>query len=289
MKTVSISIGIAHAGFLPERKPGLARLLEQIDNYPRPQHGGNVHVSRSLVREHASVWAKRLWEWAATQEADAVVLLNDDVTLCPNFVQTVQAMVAAVPDQVIALHCTAPVAPSLAAAGEQWLRSYWLTGPAYILPRGAAKRLLEWVANAPKSLIASVNEDNVIMHWAWSEQRPIWHSLPALVQHDVSVPSTLGYDNHPMRQSNVAWDSPHFKGESFINAEDWAPKAEPVMVQCPWMSNEAFSRVERAYQSVPQLCCFCHARAGQLGSATGAVICGPCLSNCVNALVTRAA
>ena len=274
---------VTAAEWAPERRAALARLQAQLPD---------AITIASPVREHASVWALRAWRKAAAHDGPTVIL-NDDVTVCPDFLAVVAALTSAVPDQVIALHTTHPVAPSLAACGERWLRSYWLTGPGYIFPPGAAARLLEWVARAPRQLIASVNEDNMAMHWAWSEQRPIWHCLPALVQHDVSVPSTLGYDEHPGRQTNVPWDDHPTgtvhevaMGRGLDDAEAWRPHGSPapLLVECPWMPTLQLARIERAFHDRPELCCMCHSRNGELTSGSGTRVCTKCVTNCVGAM-----
>jgi hypothetical protein len=265
-----VNIAIAHAAFLPERARTLDRLLTQL--------GAPVAVLRSERREHASVWARRLWEFAGD---DAIVCLNDDVEVCPDFRDVVESMVRAVPDQVIALHTTSPAAPSLVAAGERWLRSYWLTGPGYILPASAARRLLAWIDASPRQLAASVNEDNLIMHWAWHEQRPIWHCLPALVKHDTGVPSSLGYDLHPGRVTNVPWSNHPIPA-------DWTPAQKPVLVECPWMTRERLRETEMALTAEPQVCCFCFGAMGVAASPTGACVCAQCIVKIVAALAGKA-
>ncbi len=294
---------VTAAEWAPERRAGLARLQSQLPH---------AVTLASPVREHASTWAVRAWRRAAAHEGPTVIL-NDDVTVCPDFPAVVEAMCSAVPNEVIALHTTHPIAPSLAMCGERWLRSYWLTGPGYILPAGAAQRLLAWVARAPRQLIASINEDNMAMHWAWSEQRPIWHCIPALVQHDVSVPSTLGYDEHPGRQTNVPWDAPgmgmwnggmlpalteydFWRGEPFRHDLECGhcgmatdnPDDLPLLVECPWMPTLQLARIERAFHDRPELCCLCHARDGGLTAGSGARVCGKCVVNCVGALANLA-
>ena len=274
--TIQILI-VTAAEWAPERRPGLLRLQQQLP--------GAITLA-SPVREHASVWALRAWRKAAAHDGPTVIL-NDDVTTCPDFPAVVAALTAAVPDQVISLHTTIAIAPSLAACGERWVRSYWLTGPGYIFPPGAAERLLEWVAQAPRQLVASVNEDNLAMHWAWHEQRPIWHCIPALVQHDVSVPSTLGYDEHPGRQTNVPWDK--CPEHVALSARPlWVPRHEPLLVECPWMPTAQLSRTERAFHDRPELCCLCHSRDGGLTAGTGTRVCIQCVVNFVGALANLA-
>lgn len=275
-----MKIAIAHAAWLPERKATLARLRASLGDMQR------ISLFQSPTREHASIWARRLWENAAEYSDEYTVCLNDDVTVHPKLFDVINAMTKAVPDQVISLHCTSPVAPSFAEAGERWLRAYWCTGPGYILPPGAAKRLLAWIETVPLSFVASVNEDNLIMHWAWHEQRPIWHCIPALVQHDTSTRSSLGYDNQPawMRSSPVAWTEPRWGEVDLHVPEAWTPDGEPMLVECPWMIRERLAQVERFLYDRPDLCSFCHQNNGSVASQnTGAKICRVCLLKTVSA------
>lgn len=283
-----MKIAIAHAAWMSERERTLARLMASI--LPLLHTDGDEVVSyASVTREHASIWARRLWNFAAKHDTEHTVCLNDDVTVHPQFTKVLAALTQAVPDQIISLHCTSPVAPSFAEAGERWLRSYWLTGPGYVLPPGAAKRLLAWIETVPRSFVSSVNEDNLIMHWAWHEQRPIWHCIPALVQHDTSTRSSLGYDNQPawMRSSPVAWDSDAFKDCIDVPLHltaFWKPDGEPMLVECPWMVRERLAQVERFLYDRPDLCSFCHRNDGTVASQnTGAKICKVCLVKTVAA------
>lgn len=284
-----MKIAIAHAAWMPERERTWQRLVD-ILHHGDPPGAHERRTFKSDTREHASIWARRLWEFAASHD-EGTILLNDDVTVHPKLVDVVTAMAHAVPDTIFSLHCTSPVSPSFAEAGERWLRSYWATGPGIYLSPGAAKRLLAWVDSVPRSFIASTNEDNVIMHWAWHEQRPIWHCIPALVQHDTSTRSSLGYDNQPawMRSSPVAWTAQEFASDPDImtyvtDPAWWTPDGDPMIVECPWMVRERLAQVERFLYDRPDLCSFCHQNDGSVASQnTGAKICRVCLIKTVSA------
>ena len=65
--------------------------------------------------------------------------------------------------------------------------------------------MLDFWSGLHRSTLGVLNEDNVAVHWAWSVQRPFLTTLPSLVLHDATVPSTLGYDHHDNRVSTVPW------------------------------------------------------------------------------------
>lgn len=259
-------VGIAHCAFDDTRKASLDHLLKQLE-------GQDVYVSESHEKEHARVWAMRLWKWADST-GDDCILLNDDVDVIPELGNVVQAMTQTIPDRLFALHTTAAVAPSLAAAGERWLRSFWVTGPGYFFPKGYAKRLLPFAAKATKAMWSG-NEDQVIICHAWSEKRPIWHSIPALVQHRTEIPSTLGYDNHPGRKSNVPWTG--FKGD-WTNPKLWKPEGPPLHVACPWLGQARVNELMSLFNSPQEGCVFCDSRLGDLQSnITGVKLCWECI------------
>jgi hypothetical protein len=219
-----VKVLIAHAAWDPSRREHVARMLERIPG---------AEVVASYEREHARVWARRLWTRAA-ERGGPVVCLNDDVDVCDDFLSVCESLVRAAPDRTIALHTTAPVAPSLAMCGERWLESYWVTGPGYIVHDYRA--LLAWLDEQPEWLFQSRNEDNVIMHYQWTIGMPVLHCIPAIVQHRTEIASTLGYDEHPLRSTGLFDAHP----------APWPAPVSPLYVACPWMPERALAQVEAA-------------------------------------------
>jgi len=227
----NVKVLIVHAHWLNDRKRTLARLLEQVP-------GATVLSSRRP--EHANIWARRAWEWAEDQDCP-VAILNDDVTVCPDFEATVAAMTDAAPGRVLSLHTSVPEATRISG---RWLRCYWLTGPGYVLPRGAPSQLLGYWAGLPWDFASKHNEDVIAIHWAWQKQEPFWSSIPAVVKHDTSTRSSLGYDNHPMRTSCVPWDQSH--NARLTDPEYWRHGAQdPPFVENPWSKNDYLASVRR--------------------------------------------
>lgn len=235
----NVGIAIAHAAWADGRKETLSRLVKGIDARRHPL----MLLSESREREHAGTWARRLWGAIAAHDAvseapDAWIVLNDDVFAAPNVHEHVSRMLTATSAPIIALHCNSPGAPSIMAAGHEWLRSYWVTGPGYVLRRGVAARLLAF-ADEHGAAAWEGNEDALMMRWLKSIGEPAWHCLPALVEHDTATRSTLGYDDHPMRQTLVPWHRPIVGAAQLPQlGERWqAPPAEaPPMIECPWYS-----------------------------------------------------
>lgn len=266
-----MKFAIAHCAWLPERRITLARLLDQLA-------GEDVIVLTSPGPEHASIWARRLWE--AADYGDHTCVLNDDVILHPNFGAIVRAMVEAVPDECLSLHTSSPCTET-----GPWARCYHYTGPAVIFPPHAADSLLEYVYSLPWSFLSRFNEDNVAIHWAWEHQRPFYCAIPAPVNHDVIVKSTLGYDHHPNRKPSVPWEN--FPDANLTSVDYWKPTGEVPMIENPWMPPERMDYVRKVLKAGRQICATCLAREGVVGSQA-AMICNTCLSQAW-AAVTRGA
>ena len=256
---------ICHAAWLPERKRTLGRLVEQL---------GDVTVIGSRRKEHASVWAHRAWEVAEEMDDD-VCILNDDVIVCDQFHQVLEAMTAAAPGRVLSLHTSVPEAVRV-IPGSSWLRTYWLTGPAYVLPKGIPEQLLDYSASLPWAFVRQWNEDNLAIQWTWERQEPFWSSLPAVVEHDTTTKSTLGYDNHKLRSSCVPFSG---CGAALTSVDYWRRGVDaPPFVENPWANSEWLYKVRRALVGKP-----CHAcwTAGAIVGRNGFDVCAQCLSQLV--------
>lgn len=263
-----MKILIVHAAWLDERKRTLARLLEQVPD---------ATVLSSRRPEHASVWARRAWEWCE-DAAEPVAVLNDDVIVCPSFSDVCDAMVAAAPGRALSLHTSVPDA--IRVVGSSWVRCYWLTGPGYILPSGIPTKLLDFWAALPR--VFGPNEDNVAIQWAWSEQIPFWSSIPAIVQHDTETKSTLGYDNHKLRTSCVPWTD--FPDADLSSVAWWRRGVDaPPFVENPWARTDHLHAMRRALETANP-CTVCWTRVANVGHPSGQKFCGPCLAQIVGPL-----
>lgn len=225
---MKLGVYIAHAGWMPGRRETLDRLLKDLPD---------AIVVESKGPEHASTWASRLYDRALTDAPDHACFLNDDVFVCPRFVEVLNTMHLARPDDVLALHTTSPMAQMLLAARQRWFRAFWLTGPAYSFPLDRLKSLVAYRARIPRWFIESRNEDNVAMQWMWHEQKPAWHPIPAIVKHDTTVPSSLGYDKHPLRAPTFTWEHTPIE----ITPSFWFPNGTPILFECPWLPSPSLA------------------------------------------------
>jgi hypothetical protein len=240
MNRIGIHIATC-ADFVSERKATLERLLEQL----RTQTSC-VTVHRSPQREHASVWATRMYRVAAAEDARGAVFLNDDVEVPSAFVEACDAFLNLPTSRIVSLAVVHPISRSIGEAGHRWLSTYHVTGPGYLFRRGVAKEVLAFYAESPKEWTSSVNEDNVLIQYLFRHRDPAWSCVPGLVLHDTSVASTLGYDTHPGRICPVAWTDPLFKDSPLSEPHFWRPTSEVPFIETHWTDHRALVTQEVA-------------------------------------------
>ena len=258
---------IAHAAWAPGRSETLADMLKIVPS---------TNVVMSDRKEHSAIWATRVWNWAANLFSDDhVVILNDDLLLHPDFPTICEAMVSALPNECISLHTQMPEARALRGP---WVRCYWYSGAAVILPPGAARSLLDFAV--PWSLASRVNEDNVAIHWAWARQKPFWCPIPAPVIHRIDVKSTLGYDDHPMRQTSVPWTSSDASADgALVDVSYWRNCGSAPLIENPWMPDPKLRHMAPLIASGARLCQLCSTNEVVVGNKE-AGLCRECARQC---------
>jgi hypothetical protein len=265
---------VCHCAWAPEREAPLRRIMKQIPD---------VQVLVSEKREHAYVWARRAWREIGLG-GEPTVLLNDDVLLHPEFAEICEAMVAALPGELLSLHANMPGAVDAAKAGHHWARCYWYTGPGVILWPETARALLEW--DAPFEYVSRVNEDVVAIMHAWEAQHPVYCAIPAPLMQDTLISSTLGYDGHANRTPTVPWTTHTPDGADLTDPAYWRPTGNEPTVENPWMPVAKMETIRRCIREGLHVCTMCTAQVALTGG-NGAWLCRECLVNCTNAAIRR--
>jgi len=243
-----MKVVIAHAPFFKGRPESLRVLLEQLG------HDADVTVITTRRNEHPSMWEHRVWEWVEDQN-ETVIQLEDDVRVEPGFVEACAVVASCAPGEAVSIHLQVPTAVPLAEAGHRWARVYWLSGPAKILPPRVAFEVLDFNASIGHRVSSRMNWDNTTAHWAWSRQKPFLACLPSLAMHDVSVPSTIGYDNHPNRIATVARGS--VPGARVDDPAWWGSPEDAPLLNPHWPSFGWLERSRKARLSPEGPCASC--------------------------------
>lgn len=197
--TPTFSISIAHCEARPERRASVERMKEQL--LPRLGTEHVLHVESQPGKPHE--WSKRQWDKALLTPRSHCVLLNDDLVLCDDFIKTLVNVVSARPNHVINLYNAHEQAKLCQGNGYSWITSVdGLIGNAYVLPTPGLRDFVHWrdncLVDGTKELLS---EDQLVNLWAMDVGALIWHTVPALVDHDISMPSCFG--NTQIRKPEV--------------------------------------------------------------------------------------
>lgn len=179
-----LSITIAHAAHAPERKATLGRMLEKLPSY--------TVVDTTPGKPHE--WSLAQWKRGLEGEPTHCVYLNDDLILCDGFEETILNILKVLPDNIINLYNTHNLSAEAYTNGYRWTTSPdGLIGNAYVLPANAVRILLDWRETALlDGVTEAISEDQLLNLWAMSRRAYIWHTVPALVDHDTTVSSLFG-------------------------------------------------------------------------------------------------
>lgn len=206
---MSIAVSIAHAGHIPERKPLLERLLGSLGT-----GWSSVHVESARAKPF--VWSERQWRAVADTDAEYGLFLNDDLVLCDKFGETLEAVVAAQPSEIVSLYCSDSKAAHL--MGRWYTSRDGLIGNAYSMSTGILREFLAFRDLALRAgSVELLSEDQQINLFAMATGRKIWHTRPSLVEHDVSVASCYGNEGNSARTSVI----PPWRA---MNELDWSPR-----------------------------------------------------------------
>lgn len=259
-----LALAIPHTPWVPARVESLNRLTSQL--FPLPEQ-----TCIFSEQEPNWSWSLKVWEWGAESGADHLVQLQDDVIACPKFWDILNAMITAVPDQMIGLQGSHFAFRSLAREDVRWARSRaWMVGVGYVVPRAILEELVAFRKGLPEIIAKAINEDDLMSRFAVETKREIWHPIPTIIDHDTEIESTYNNDNHQFRRPTVTWRE--YGPNELTTPEFWKPSGEPPLIANPHMA----------------LCWFCHSEPGIAASApTGARIGKECASKTVSALLKR--
>lgn len=218
---MKIEYVIPHAPHMPGRRESLDRLLLTPRFSP---------VVFSEKEPHWS-WSRKMWRHGLESGADWLVQLQDDVMVPETFTAACEAMLTSVPEgaEVVAMTTIHPLAREVARQGQRWHTTReWLMGNAYALKASFLRELVPWVEKN-EALARVTCEDALINRFCVQTGRSVFHCLPSLAEHDLSVPSTWGDqaramgldrpEEHGHRQTAVSWRD--FSPQEITRPEFW--------------------------------------------------------------------
>lgn len=205
-------IVITHAAFDENRRRTLDRLVEQLRVEAEADCPFTV-VSDYERRGSLWCWFQAMERGLAYEDATHVVWLPDDAILAKGFVACLRAAIEAKLTDVF--DCVVNHAAAKEPNPGGWYSTQdGYTGVGGVMPRELLVEHLQWRG---AHLHSDVANDLGVNMWAMATRRLIWKTGVSLLDHDTSIPSLDGNDDHECRRpmhfmSDVTsiekWDGP---------------------------------------------------------------------------------
>jgi len=202
-----------------------------------------------------------MWKWGLESGADYFLTLQDDTVVAPNIWPALRAMLSSLPKRIVlGLSAVHPSGPEIRRQGHRFYatRSH-LVGWAYLLDRETLGEFIAWQDVYPERVKAE-NEDQLLNSFVVDTGRVTIHPVPTLVDHDVSVESTYGNDDHTHRRATVTWHG--FDSLQLESTLFWANNGNPPLLELP----------------PPGICSWCSTRAAQISNGRGSRMCRLCVA-----------
>jgi hypothetical protein len=159
-----------------------------------------VHEKPQLVFDSTG----NLWESAKRtltnypKGTTHVLLLQDDVLICDNFMPAVRQIVDALPDKPITLFSNRVSIENARAAGVHYVQlTKWLMAQTYIMPVSIIDDFIAWAELHIKPSIYF--DDNRWAMYFYYHGMKVWATAPSLVEH-------IGWNATTLRPYNEAFD-----------------------------------------------------------------------------------
>jgi hypothetical protein len=215
-------IVITHASFDAGRRAALERLIEQL----RQDGAMPWHIICDSERK-GSLWC---WERAMARglETDAthIVWLPDDAILSKGFGACLLKAIEAKPNDVFDC-CVNHTQAKEPNPGGWYSTLEGYCGGGGVMPREILQEHLQW---RDTHLHRDVANDLGVNMWAMATRRLIWKTGISLIDHDTTIPSLDGNDDHECRRPMhfmpdvtgiTAWDGPSYTYVRTYRGNHW--------------------------------------------------------------------
>lgn len=190
---LSLSATIMHAPWATERRSWVRNMKHQLRD-----------IRMNVVEDHdrAGIWPTAQKAWRSARGSHHLVL-QDDVELCDGFVQHATDAIKANPDAAISFFMFAGKAHTQAReAGLSWvIAEGHITAQALCLPSAWITPWLTWCRDRMRMDFR--HDDVRLQLWLYEQGKPIWFTVPCLVEHLGDKTSIAG--NHPPLARVAPW------------------------------------------------------------------------------------
>lgn len=195
LANLDFSIAIQHTPGRTDRRKWVESVLNRLR---AEQPDLPVQVIEDRKRE--GCWPTYLRSLKAACADSHHLVLQDDVTLCKDFVASVREVIRARPTDVISLFTNSRFVFTARHRREHWIQNSSVPGLAVIWPNELIGEFIEW-QNAHIARDCPWDDVRVSM-WLIKTLRPAFATVPSLTQHLGYQASLLGFNS---RSKVAAW------------------------------------------------------------------------------------
>ena len=160
-----------------------------------------------------------------------MLVLQDDVLPCKDFIKTVEKIIEILPDQPITLFSNKEAILEAKNRGINWVKlRKWLMAQTYIMPISIIEDFLIWEARHIKPEI--YYDDNRWAMYFFYHKKRVWATAPSLVEH-------LGWNNTSLRNY-----TPSFIFEPRNRMAKWFIGFENSGLSIDWSKLEAYEDLD---------------------------------------------
>lgn len=185
---IGLSIAIQHTPHHPDRRKWVQAMIGQLRNE-------NPSVPIDIVEDtnFEGCWPTYRRALEAVGDVSHHLVLQDDLGLCRDFIRSVEEVIRARRNNLIALYTNSSSVSIARERGESWIEKSGVSGPSVIWPRDLIAEFLRW---QDKHISREFEWDTVrVSMWLIKTSKRAFATVPSLTEHLGCVSSTMGLNN----------------------------------------------------------------------------------------------
>lgn len=183
-----LSIAIQHTPNRADRRMWVRAMIEQL-------RGEDQSIPIALIEDTQleGCWPTYRRALEASGHASHHLVLQDDLALCRDFIRSVEEVIRARPNNLVALYTNAKSVFTARDRGESWVEKAGASGPAVIWPKDLIDEFLLW---QDTHIDHKFQWDDVrVSMWLIKTSKQAFATVPSLTQHLACESSTLGLNS----------------------------------------------------------------------------------------------
>jgi len=185
---IDLSIAIQHTPSRADRRKWVQAMLNQLR-----VESPNIPVALIEDTDHEGCWPTYRRALEAAGDVSHHLVLQDDVGLCRDFIESVKEVIWARPNDLITLYTNAASVLMARDRGESWIEKSGACGPSVIWPKYLIAEFLQW---QDRHINPDFEFDTVrVSMWLLKTSNRVFATVPSLTEHLGYDSSTLGLNS----------------------------------------------------------------------------------------------